>query len=541
MQEKKPSNLQILYRHYKSSSLILKQILKYPITKEEGRERLKKRLAEREDNFLRTIEKAVFANPRSPYKVLLDRAGYSLDKVKALVKAKGIEEALKDLYRDGVYTDILEFKGKKEVRRGKDTYRFQERDFANPLLTGGLGTQSGATRSAGTKMIVPLEFIQQHNPYSIVGASECGMLENPSIIWLPILPAGEGLFFTLRFASMGNPPVKWFSQVDKKYIKPPTIEKLKTTMSVWMGRLYGKRIPKPEFVDLKDTVRIARWMHNNLKGRKGYSVVTYASSALRLIMAAKQENLNLGRTLFWLMGEPITPKIFEEIKDFGCMAYSLYGCNEVMMIGHGCANPAYPDDMHFLKDKLAVVQFPRKVEHSDITVDAFYFTTLLESSPRVFINTELGDYGIVERRSCGCDFEKIGFDWHIHTIRSFEKLTAEGATFIGTDLIPLIQETLPQRFGGDATSYQVLEESDETGIPRLYFLVSPAIGNIDEGKLREVIAEGLTKGTYSHDYSRAFWAQADTIQIKREYPIPTVRGKIAPLQIRRKISEKIVR
>ena len=69
MEGKKPSNLQILYRHYKTSSLILRQILKNPISREEGIRVLKERLAAREDNFLQILEKAIFANPNSPYRV----------------------------------------------------------------------------------------------------------------------------------------------------------------------------------------------------------------------------------------------------------------------------------------------------------------------------------------------------------------------------------------------------------------------------------------------------------------------------------------
>jgi len=533
MIKNKLAQILVLYRHYQTSSKILKQIFKNPISKEEGSNILKERLAAREDNFLNSLEQTVFAYPQSPYKILLDRANYTFELIKKLTKTNGIEDTLKKLHGDGIYIDILEFKGKKDVVRGRNIYQFKEKDFSNPLLTAGFGTHSGGTRSAGTKMMVPLEFIRQHNPYSIVGASECGMLEKPAIIWLPILPAGEGLFFVLRFAGMGNPPVKWYSQVNEKYIKPPLIEKLKTMMSVWIGRLYRKRIPKPEFVDLKNSIKIARWMDSNLNEANGFSVVTYASSALRLIMAAKNNNLRLGKTIFWLMGEPLTPKIFEEIKSFGCMAYSLYGCNEVMMVGHGCANPKYPDDVHFLKDKLAVVNFPRRVEHSDSTVDAFYFTTLLETSPKIFINTELGDYGVMEKRSCGCEFGKIGFDEHMHTIRSFEKLTAEGATFIGSDLVQLIEKGFPAAFGGNGTDYQFMEESDENGVPRLFLLISPDIGEIDDDTAKNLVIDALTAGEYSHTFSRSYWSQADTLRIKREDPVPTSRGKIMPLHIRR--------
>lgn len=527
------SNIMLLYRHYKATSAILKQIFKEPLNLDSSEQIIINRLMHREQNFLKMVEEIIFAFPESPYKILLERAGYGYEDVRRLVRNHGIEGTLKKLYEKGVYIDILEFKGKKETVRGKDIFRFKEKDFSNPLLTKGVKTQSGGTRSAGTSMVVPLEYIKEHNPYNVLAADKCGITNNPAIIWLPILPAGEGLFFNLRFAAMGNPPVKWFSQVDERYIKPSITDKLKTKTTIWIAKFYKKRMPSPEFVDMQKTAVIARWMNDNIGNSKGFSVVTYASSALRLIMTAKNEEAKLGETVFWLMGEPLTNKIMEEIEDYGCRAYSLYGCNELMQIGQGCINPIYSDDMHFCRDKLAVIQHKRKVEHSDNTVDAFLFTTILKSSPKIFLNTETGDYGIIEKRNCGCGFEQLGFTDHIHTVRSFEKLTAEGATFIGSDLIPLIQQTLPSEFGGNATDYQFIEEPDETGIPKLYMLINPDIHGIDEEKVRNIVFDALTSGEYSHSYSRSYWTQMKTIQIKRKHPIPTKRGKIVPLHIKR--------
>lgn len=527
------SNIRLLYRHYKATSAILKKILKYPLTLEMSKEIITDRLKRREENFLEMVEKTIFGYQGSPYRILLERAGYRYEDIQSFVMTGGIEHTLQALYEKGVYIDILEFKGKKTVIRGKDRFNFKEKDFSNPLLTEGLGTKSGGTRSTGTNMVVPLKYIEEHNPYGVFAVNEYDILKNPAIIWLPILPAGEGLFFNLRFTAIGNPPVKWFSHVDERYIKPSAMDRLKTKSTIWMARLYGKRMPEPEFVDIRDTAKIARLMGENLGNSNGFSVVTYSSSALRLIMEAKKQGIKLGETVFWLMGEPLTDKILEEIENYGCRAYSLYGCNELMIIGQGCANPGVSDDMHFCKDKLAVIQCKRKVEHSDITVDAFLFTTILKSSPKIFLNTETGDYGFVEKRNCGCGFERLGFTEHIHTVRSFEKLTAEGATFIGSDLIPLVQRTLPAEFGGNATDYQFIEEADDAGIPRLYMLVSPDIGEIDEKRIKKIVFDTLTSEEYSHSYSRAYWTQADTIQIKRMHPVPTMRGKIVPLHISR--------
>ncbi len=528
------SQIKILYKHYLVTSAILREVLRDPLTLDESRSLLKDRIENRKNNFLESVEKTIFQHPGSPYKILLERTGYSFENVRRIVEEMGIETALKTICEKGVYIDILEFKGKKEVVRGKDIYHFQEKDFSNPLLTGGFNTQSGGTRGPGVTMMVPLEYIKEHNPYNVVAAAECGITEKPVIIWLPILPAGEGLFFNLRFTAMGNPPVKWFSQVDERYIRPSTLDRLKTLGSVWMARFYGKKMPGPEFIPIRDTNKIAQWMSSNPNGGMGFSIVTYASSALRLVMEAKRAGLGLGESVFWLMGEPLTQKINEELKDYGCKAFSLYGCNELMIIGQGCARPSKPDDMHFLKDKLAVIQYPRKVAHADQSVDAFLFTTILKSSPKIFLNTETGDYGIIERIHCGCGFEEIGFTEHIHTVRSFEKLTAEGATFIGSDLIPLVQHTLPQALGGNATDYQFLEEADDEGIPRLFLLVSPEIGDIDHKKIKRMVYDALTSGEYSHTYSTSYWEQADTLRIKRMNPIPTMRGKIIPLHIRRK-------
>ncbi len=528
------AGLMFLYRHYRATSAILRRVLKNPLTYEQSENIIKERLRRREENFLEMVEKTIFAFSGSPYRILMERAGIGYEDLKRLVGSCGIEATLKQLYEKGVYIDLLEFKGKKDVVRGNDVYRFKEKDFSNPLLTEGFGTRSGGTRSAGTKMVVPLEYIQEHNPYNVLAVEEYGIRDYPAIIWLPILPAGEGLFFNLRFTAIGNPPVKWFSQVDEKYIKPPLLDRLKTNSTIWMARFYGKRMCGPEFVEMRNTIRIARWMSENLQNAKGFAVVTYASSALRLIMEAKKEGLNIGKTVFWLMGEPLTEKIMEEAEKFGCKVYSLYGCNELMIIGQGCAKPDQPDDMHLCKDKLAVIQHKRRVEHSDLTVDAFLFSTILKSSPKIFLNTETGDYGIVETRNCGCAFERIGFTEHIHSVRSYEKLTAEGATFVGSDLIPLVQSTLPDTFGGNATDYQFVEEADRDGIPRLYILISPDIGSLDESRVKEIVFDTLTSGEYSHSYSRSYWTQAETIQIRREHPIPTSRGKIVPLHIRRR-------
>lgn len=509
----------------------LKQIFKEPLRPEVAAAQLRERLQRREEHFTDSVRRTVFDNPKSPYLTLLRRAGCSYDDFRALVRAEGIEGCLRKVKEEGVYITIEEFKGKTAARRGNDTFRFTDSDFDNPLLRSGYATQSGGSRSSGSRMTVPVEYVKLNNVYGVVAAAAYGSLGKPVILYLPILPAGEGLFFNLRFAAMGNPPVKWFSQIDEQHIKPPVINKLKTQLAIWMSRFYGLTMPGPEFIDMRNTEAIARWMHLNRGSHGGFTIVTYASSALRLALEARKAGLSLGDTTFWLMGEPLTEKIAKEISATGCTAYSLYGCNELMQIGQGCANPSCADDMHFCMDKLAVIQDERLAGLSGEKVNSYYFTTLLDSSPKVFLNTETGDFGGIETRDCGCLFGELGFTTHLHSVRSFEKLTAEGATFLGSDLIDIIQQVLPANFGGSANDYQFVEETSSEGLKKMVLLVNPSLGPIDENKIEKSLFEALTENSARHVFGRAYWEQAETLRIRRALPVPTARGKIHPLHV----------
>ncbi|MBI5575773.1 MAG: hypothetical protein HY896_05360 [Deltaproteobacteria bacterium] len=524
-----------MLQHYRTSTAILRKVLKSPMSFDRSMEIIREGVEKREKNFLSMLEKCVFRNPRSPYKALLDHAGYSFGDIESMVGEKGLEETLKKLHSDGVYLTIQEYKGRIPAVRGNRTFRFKETDFNNASLSSGLDTQTGGTTGRSTKVKVPLEYILQNTVYGIHASRLYDIPGRKAIVWLPILPALEGFFFNLRFGVAGNTPVKWYSQVDGRNMKPSMEDRLKTATTIRMSRLYGIRLPKPEFVDIGSTHTIAQWMDGNLKGGPGYAVVTYASSAFRLVMEAKKRGLNLGKTVFWLMGEPLTEKKRDLIESYGCRAYTLYGCNELMLIGHACLNSGEVDDIHVCRDKLAVIQHARDVEHSNVKVDAFLFTTLMEISSKIFINTEIGDYGVLHRKPCGCPFEELGYVEHIHTIRSFEKLTAEGMTFTGSNLVYLVEELLPKKFGGDLTNYQFLEAEDASGFTRLYILVSPEIADFDEKALRETIFEGLFHG-HDPEYVGArvmkdVWTRTNTIQVRRVNPIATRRGKVMPLFI----------
>ncbi len=122
---------------------------------------------------------------------------------------------------------------------------------------------------------------------------------------------------------------------------------------------------------------------------------------------------------------------------------------------------------------------------------------------------------------------------HIYNIRSYDKLTSQGQTFFGSDLIRIIEEVLPARFGGTSIDYQMVEEEDNDSSTHLSVLVSPEVGIVDEDELIRSVLSELSKGK---DYLRMMadvWSQSKTLRVKRMRPITTAGGKLLPLHIQK--------
>ena len=77
--------------------------LRNPLTIAEARSILRRRLEQREEDFLNLIKFAVFGNPTSPYRALLQQAGCEYGDIDRLVKQEGLEGGLLKLFHAGVY------------------------------------------------------------------------------------------------------------------------------------------------------------------------------------------------------------------------------------------------------------------------------------------------------------------------------------------------------------------------------------------------------------------------------------------------------
>jgi hypothetical protein len=308
---------------------------------------------------------------------------------------------------------------------------------------------------------------------------------------------------------------------------------LATYYTVLLMRLFGSPAPFPQFVPLEQAIVVARWMDNTLRFSEGVLLNTQVSRALRVCLAAQDAGLNIAGAAFMIAGEPLTLAKVHEIEQTGARYFPAYGMVETGRVGMGCARPYGHNDVHLLSDAFALITFPHRIEGIGTMVPAFNLTTLLSNAPKLMLNVQVDDYGIVEERSCGCEFGMLGYNTHLRDIRSYSKMTGEGVTLIGNDMIRILEEVLPARFGGSSLDYQLIEEEAERGLTRICLVISPRIEIADERAVIEAVLNELRTSSGSTDATRIVWQQAKSLQIRRDEPVWTARGKFMPLHIAR--------
>ncbi|MFH0810080.1 MAG: hypothetical protein V2A77_06385 [Pseudomonadota bacterium] len=494
-------------------------------------ETIRQRLAAREETFLAILRQAVYGHPQSPYLDLLRRAGVEEGDVAAGVRKSGLEETLRVLRRAGVYTTIDEYKGKVDTVRGSARFHYTERSFDNPFLSGAFSVRSGGTRGTGARVMIDFDYLVAMTAYNTILLDAFQGLSLPIASWFPVFPGAPGVNSCLRFARMGNIPERWFSQVENS-VRVDWRKRWGLAYIIRMSRLMGVPIPPPEFVDLNHGEVVARWAHEAAERAGGCWVYTFVGSAVRACAAATDLGLRLSGTRFLVTGEPLTARKKAEIEATGARALPVYGVSEAGTISGACGEPAHSDDCHMFRDAFAVIQHRRQLPLWGREVDAFLFTSLLPQTPKILLNSETGDYGVVEERDCGCPLGRLGFTKHIHHIRSFEKMTGEGVSFVDTDLVRILEERLPGAFGGRSTDYQLVETEDEAGLTRLRLYVSPKLGPLDEDQIVSAfIAELKREGDSPQawlDAGSEMWRQAGAVKVVREFPLTTRGGKIYP-------------
>jgi hypothetical protein len=479
-----------------------------------GRDRIAAALRTRASTFVTLVQRAVFGRFASPYRPLFERARIGPPQLATLVERHGIEGALAHLYDAGVHVRLDDFKGS------------AARSFDNPFAAAHYETRSGGTRSLGSRLLVDLDLLAHEACSEALFLEAFALADRPTALWRPAPPGFAGLTNALRHIKVGRRLDRWFSQ-------SPLSIRQSGVRSVCFTHLavFGSRgsLPIPEHVPVTDPMPIVRWLGAS-KARGAPAVLnTTCACGVRICLAALDHRVDIAGTFFRLGGEPYSAAKAETIRLAGCSAAVQYSMSEVGRIGLPCPRAAAVDAVHLMGDKVGVIQRP-VVMGGGRVADALFLTTLLAASPKIMINVETGDYGVLDAGGCGCAFDRAGLPMRLYTIRSYEKLTSEGMHFIGNDLIDLVERTLPARFGGHPTDYQFVEE-EEHGLPRVNLIVSPRVGALDDAVVVASVVDALGSRTASGRMMAGIWRDGGTLRVVRREPHVTSAAKILPLHV----------
>jgi hypothetical protein len=500
----------------------LQRFLREPISAGDARARVIRQLQSRDSTFLELVNHAVFQNPGSPYLRLFRNAGCQPEDVRQLVLKEGLEGTLEKLFRAGIYVTFEEFKGFAPAVRGSQTFNFRDTDFDNPLIKKHFGSTSGGTRGRPTRVIIDLEHIAESAPHWAIWFAEHDILESPLVYYTPTHAAiCNGI---LRCAGFGKQLDKWF-----EIAKMTTWRDRMVAGSVQYVVRRALKIPHPEFVPIDQAWRVGDYLAGLASRGTRPCLNTYPSAAVRICRGMEKRGVNLDGCTFLLRGEALTPSRRTSIEAAGAKAVQTYGFSEGGTVGSQCTHPARTDDVHLFEDVFAVIQRQRPLAEK-ASVSSLLLTGLRRACPKVLLNTEIGDHGVIETRPCDCLFGKLGYRRHLHSVRGFDKVTSEGMTFFGPDVVRLLEEVLPHRFGGSITDYQLVEEEDSQGLCRYALLVSPEVGTLDERALVADFLEELGKTRRYYGFKANLWAQAGTLKVRRAHPVATSRGKILPFR-----------
>jgi len=507
----------------------LRPFLAESTTVDQARRILIESRRDRAESFVRILDRAVFGFPNRPYAWLFSRAGLDRNAAGRMVAEHGVEGAL-DRWMDlGIYLTLDEFKGRVPIRRFGEERAFDSPDFDNPLLRRDFEAATSGSSGARRRLAIDLDLLRYESALHAVFFTSVVPTGTPMAVWRPVPPGTAGIKRVLSQLKTGGRIDRWFTMQPFSLWRPNTLSWPVTASALLGCRLAGRPFPVPDYVPLDRAEIVARWVASTLQRGVQPYLDTTSSGAVRVLQAARDAKLNLRGAFVRTGSEPLTPSRAALFTEAGCTVRSHYSISETGPIAMACPKARTPDDSHLIDGKIAIVQ-----RHGVPLVKApegiapLYLTTLLPSTPKLMINVESGDYAQLERFDCGCSFAELGFTTHLHSIRSYEKLSGAGVHFTGHVLMDILEEILPARFGGDPTDYQFVEDEVD-GLPVVWLLVHPRRGEMDEAEVARTVLDALAAQGSADAMMAGFWRQGAVVRVKRQAPLANATGKILAL------------
>lgn len=511
--------------YYANMTLGVYRLLRTPY--QGGTDRLREQMAHREERFLEIASRRVFANPRNPYYELFRLAGCEMGDLAGSVKRCGLETTLSRLASEGVYLSHDEFKGKTPLVRAGRQIQFTHDVLLNATGRGYIESISSGSRSRGTPTRRNLEQQRYREVYDELRAREFGLDERAWGLVAPILPSAGGLRKSMERARAGGRIERWFSV--RGGLRDAGHYRMVTHFLVAFSRCLGAPVPWPRYLPPNDFLPVAKWIAQSKMEGRSCTLRSFVSPAVRVAAAARGAGLDISGTLFFVGGEALTDAKRAIIEETGSEVYPNYVVSEIASIGAACRQMKTGNCVHLFRDALAVIGRTRRAPLSGLDVPSLLFTNLLPFAPRFLINAEMDDSGVIEPANCQCEYSAAGLTTQIRDIFSYGKLTGQGITLFGSDVVRILETALPRRFGGAPGDYQLVEQEGE-GQTQLVLRVSPRTGAESMAEVRDFFLAELRR-CYGGSLAARLWKHSEGFAALREEPCATQSGKVLPLHV----------
>jgi len=495
----------------------LPRFLRGRIDRRQARRMVADMTAGRAERFLAKLQSAVFENPTSPYGILCRWAGCEFGDVTKLVATDGVEGTLEAMRRAGIYVQWEELKGRSPIVRGSQSLKAPWAAYNNPVSRSYAEAESSGSSGRPATTTIDLANDVETAPDWAILFEVHGWLDQPLLFWTPGHVGVVTRF--LKCSRFGKDMERWFVMARMT----TSGDRLRSAIVHGYAR-WCAGYPAPEPAPLGDAGRVLDYLYRRLDEGARPVMNTSPSAAALLARRAGERGRELTGVSFLLGAEPVTHARFATIEASGARAIATYGTSEGSWIGAQFPGATEPDEVLIFRDAYAVLPNPRLPGAG--RSQPLLFTNLRAAAPKVLLNAELGDNGVLEPGHRSPWADEFGYDLRLHTIRSLRKVTVWGATFAVADLDHLLEQVLPRRFGGSHADYQLIEEQDAAGTPILRLLVGPAVDPVDEAAVRSVFLSELARLKSSYGFMVQEVVDMDGLRIERSPPQVSASGKV---------------
>jgi hypothetical protein len=502
----------------------LRRLVRHPVSLTEAEQAVAREARGAGPRLLRLLDELVWPYPSSPTRRLLEAAGMQVDDVRRLVGDRGHVGALEALRDAGVYVSYEEYHGRVEARRGSSSLAFRPEDFFNPRVEADyIASTSGSRGGGGTPMELSFAWQRRQGAQRAIQYAMAGVAGAPTAVWLPVFPSAAGFGAVMKITAGGNRPERWFSQIPGRLEGVARRKQVANQLLPALSAFTRTGLPSPEHVPTDDPEPVVAWMQDAL-AREGRATITaYASSLTAAARWAHERGIDLTGIAAFPASEPVTAGKLAAMRAVGMRPYPMYAFVPEGTVAIGC-DRCPDEEYHLWEHEVAVV--PRRRPRGDGTdVDAFCITSLDLLAPRVLVNVENDDYGVVRRDvPCGCELGRLGLTTRLADIRGISKVVAAGITLEGEVFDEITEVVLPAAFGGGPGDYQFVEEDGPSGTT-LTLRVHPDVGEIDPDRVLRAV-QGVLATTDNGLLASSVWGPGGSLAVARLAPTATTAAKL---------------